>query len=75
MTHSQHFFVPTFLLLHPLGENGYIRIKRSTDCGYDKTPLDGMYCKFKPDGKINPIHPVKVCGIVGVQYHGVVPIV
>lgn len=57
------------------GENGYIRIKRSTDCGFDKTPLDGMYCKYKPDGKINPVHPVKVCGIAGVQYHGVVPIV
>jgi len=57
------------------GENGYIRIKRDTTCGYDKTPLDGMFCKYKPDGDINPVHPIKVCGIAGVQYHTVIPLV
>ena len=48
------------------GESGYIRIKRSTDCGQDLTPLDGVACAGETD-------PVEVCGVSGMLYDSSFP--
>ena len=48
------------------GEAGYIRIKRSTDCGQDLTPLDGVACAGETD-------PVEVCGTSGMLYDSSFP--
>ena len=65
------------------GEKGYIRLKRvnpetlkdpESDCGYDKTPLDGIACALNPDGSKAEIHEMKVCGTSGILYDPIVPI-
>lgn len=57
------------------GEGGFIRIRRFdprrgdvAPCGMDLTPQDGNGCKGGPD-------QVKVCGMSGVLYDGVIPLV
>jgi len=52
------------------GENGYIRLKRTTQiqCGTDLTPSDGDGCSDGPP-------TVKVCGTCGVLFDGVYPVV
>lgn len=51
------------------GENGYIRIHRTSDieCGMDLTPENGNGCPGDP--------PVKVCGTCGILFDSVYPIV
>ena len=41
------------------GESGYIRLKRTTSCGIDRTPQDGNGCAGGPND-------IKVCGMCGV---------
>lgn len=41
------------------GENGYIRLARSSRCAVDTTPLDGNGCEGGPE-------KVTVCGTCGV---------
>merc|ERR1719198_2931590 len=48
------------------GEGGYIRIKRSTDCGTDTTPLDGVACSGETDS-------ITVCGTSGMLYDSSFP--
>jgi len=50
------------------GEDGYIRIQRTNDCGMDNTPLDGVGCAGGPS-------PVKVCGPCGLFFDVSYPII
>jgi cathepsin L len=43
------------------GESGYIRLKRTTECGSDEHPSDGTGCNNGPK-------TVSVCGQCGVLY-------
>jgi cathepsin L len=49
------------------GENGFIRLQRSTQCGIDTKPLDGTGCKGGPP-------EVTVCGTCGMYWDSVYPI-
>jgi len=49
------------------GENGFIRLQRSSDCGIDTKPLDGTACPGGPP-------QVTVCGTCGMLYDSVYPI-
>jgi len=49
------------------GEGGFIRLQRRTDCGVDKTPLDGTGCPGGPS-------EVTVCGTCGMLYDSVYPL-
>merc|ERR1719261_2078932 len=59
---------------HDWGENGYIKLSRSLTaskasfCGTDYHPEEGSAC----DGETAP---VKVCGMCGILYEPVLPIV
>jgi cathepsin L len=48
------------------GESGYIRLKRTTECGEDTTPGDGYECDNGPAS-------IKVCGMCGVLSDSVFP--
>lgn len=48
------------------GEKGYIRLKRTTECGEDTTPGDGYECDGGPTS-------IKVCGMCGVLSDSVYP--
>ena len=48
------------------GEEGYIRLKRTTECGMDKSPQDGVGCNGGPAS-------VSVCGMCGVLYDTAYP--
>lgn len=52
------------------GENGYIRIRRTTTprCGLDLKPLDGDACK-------NETAPIVVCGTCGILYDCLYPLI
>jgi hypothetical protein len=76
----------TWLTTHigPLwGESGYIRLKRvdpdsledpDSDCGLDKTPMDGNACTKDENG--NDVEPpaVKICGTSGVLSTSTIPL-
>lgn len=56
------------------GQNGYIQLARSSNtkadkfCGMDKFPQEGSACDGETD-------PVKVCGMCGILYEPVLPVV
>lgn len=54
------------------GENGFMRLRRTTDegsrCGVDKSPSEGIACKGDPPTQ-------KVCGTCGILLDPVLPLV
>jgi len=49
------------------GENGFMRLQRSTDCGIDTKPLDGTGCAGGPS-------QITVCGTCGILSDSVYPV-
>lgn len=57
------------------GEKGYIRLKRSTDCGMDVTPADGIACTLDPNTGEDVVPPnQEICGTSGILFDTHIPV-